>query len=69
MVFLPSTVLSSSTTPLPSGSTYFLIRKTNRSWRDGSMVKSTVSSSRDPEQAHGGSQPSIMGPNDLFWCV
>jgi hypothetical protein len=33
-------------------------------WRDGSAVKSTVCSSRGPEfnpqQPHGGSQPSIM---------
>jgi hypothetical protein len=42
-------------------------------WRDGSMVKSTDSSSRSPEfnsqQPHGGSQPSIMGSDALFWCV
>jgi hypothetical protein len=42
-------------------------------WRDGSVVKSTDGSSRGPEfnsqQLHGGSQPSIMGSDALFWCV
>ena len=42
-------------------------------WRDGSVVKSTDCSSRGPEfnsqQSHGGSQPSAMGSNALFWCV
>jgi len=42
-------------------------------WRDGSVVKSTDCSSRGPEfnsqQPHGGSQPSVMGSNTLFWCV
>jgi hypothetical protein len=37
----------------------------------GSVVKSTVCSSRGPEfnsqQTHGGSQPSIMGSEVLFW--
>jgi hypothetical protein len=40
---------------------------------DGSMVKSTDCSSRGPEfnfqQQHGGSQPSVMGSDALFWCV
>jgi len=40
-------------------------------WRDGSAVKSTDLSSRDPEfnsqQPHGGSQPSVMGSGALFW--
>ena len=44
-----------------------------RSWRDGSAVKSTDCSSKDPEfksqQPHGGSQPSVMGSDALFWCV
>ena len=43
------------------------------SWRDGSGVKSTDCSSRDPEfnsqQPHGGSQPSVMGSDAIFWCV
>jgi hypothetical protein len=42
-------------------------------WRDGSAVKSTDCSSRGPEfnsqQPHGGSQPSVMRYNALFWCV
>jgi hypothetical protein len=42
-------------------------------WRDGSAVKSTDCSSRGPEfnpqQPHGGSQPSLMGSGALFWCV
>ena len=42
-------------------------------WRDGSAVKSTDCSSRVPEfnsqQPHGGSQPSVMGSDALFWCV
>jgi hypothetical protein len=42
-------------------------------WRDGSGVKSTDCSSRDPElnsqQPHGGSQPSVMDSDALFWCV
>jgi len=45
----------------------------NRGWRDGSEVKSTDCSSRGPEfnsqQPHGGSQPSIMGSDALFWCA
>jgi hypothetical protein len=36
-------------------------------------VKSTDCSSRGPEfnsqQPHGGSQPSVMGSDALFWCV
>jgi hypothetical protein len=48
-------------------------RKTNTGWRDGSAVKSTDCSSEGPEfksqQPHGGSQPSIMGSNTLFWCI
>jgi hypothetical protein len=42
-------------------------------WRDGSAVKSTDYSSGGPEfksqQPHGGSQPSVMKSNALFWCV
>jgi hypothetical protein len=42
-------------------------------WRDGSAVKSTDYSSRGPEfnsqKPHGVSQPSVMGSDDLFWCV
>jgi hypothetical protein len=36
-------------------------------------VKNTDCSSRGPEfnsqQPHGGSQPSVMGSDALFWCV
>jgi hypothetical protein len=42
-------------------------------WRDGLEVGSTDCSSRGPEfksqQPHGGSQPSVMGSDALFWCV
>jgi hypothetical protein len=42
-------------------------------WRDGSAVKSTDCSARSPEfnsqQPHGGSVPSVMGSDALFWCV
>ena len=42
-------------------------------WRDGSVVKSTNCSSEGPEfksqQPHGGSQPSIMRSDALFWGV
>jgi hypothetical protein len=45
----------------------------NMGWRDGLMGKSTDCSSEDPEfksqQSHGGSQPSIMRSDALFWCV
>jgi hypothetical protein len=44
--------------------------KRRQDWRDGSAVKSTDCSSRDPEfnsqQPHGGSQPSVTGSNALF---
>ena len=43
----------------------------NRSWRDGSVVKSIACSSKGPEfnsqQPHGGSQPSVMRFGALFW--
>jgi hypothetical protein len=42
-------------------------------WRDGSVVKSTDCSSEDPgfksKQPHGGSQPSVMRSDALFWSV
>jgi hypothetical protein len=42
-------------------------------WRDGSAGKSTDCSSEGPEfksqQPHGGSQPSVMRSDVLFWCV
>ena len=41
--------------------------------RDLSVIKSSACSSRGPEfnsqQPYGGSQPSVMGSDDLFWCV
>jgi hypothetical protein len=44
-----------------------------RGWRDGSAVKSTDCSSKGPEfksqQPHGGSQPSVMRSDPLFWDV
>ena len=37
------------------------------------LIKSTGCSSRGPkfntQQLHGGSQPSVMGSDALFWCV
>ena len=48
-------------------------QETNTGCRDGSVVKSTDCSSKGPEfkslQPHGGSQPSIMRSDALFWCV
>jgi hypothetical protein len=45
----------------------------NWGWRDGSAVKSTDCSSEGPEfksqQPHGGSQPSVMRSDALFWCI
>jgi hypothetical protein len=50
-----------------------LIKRTGGGWRDGSVVKSTDCSSEGPEfksqQPHGGSKPSVMRSNALFWCV
>jgi hypothetical protein len=49
------------------------IKHCYRDWRDGSVVESTDCSARGPEfssqQPHGGSQPSEMGCDGLFWCV
>jgi len=45
------------------------LEKENKS----SAVRSTACFSRGPEfnsqQPHGGSQPSVMGSDALFWCV
>jgi hypothetical protein len=42
-------------------------------WRDGLVVKSTNSFSRsalfNSQQPHGGSHPSVMISDALFWCV
>jgi hypothetical protein len=49
------------------------LKKKKKGWRDGSVVKNTDCSSEGPEfkfqQPHGGSQPSVMRSNALFWCV
>jgi hypothetical protein len=49
---------------------YFKKRKVGL---ERSVVKSTDCSSRGPEfhsqQPHGGSQPSVMGSDTLFWCI
>jgi hypothetical protein len=43
------------------------------SWRDGSEVKRTGCSSKDPEfnsqKPHGSSQPSVTGSDAVFWYV
>ena len=48
-----------------------VLRSVEGSWRDGLAVNSTDRSSRGPEfksqQPHGGSQPSVMRSNALFW--
>jgi hypothetical protein len=48
-------------------------KQKNRGWRDGSVVKSTDCSSRglkfNSQQPHGGSQPSVMGSDDLSFGV
>jgi hypothetical protein len=53
--------------------TFWLLENTNLGWGDGSVVKSTDYSSKGPEfkaqQPHGGSQPSIMKSDSLFWSV
>jgi hypothetical protein len=50
-----------------------LILKSRGVWRDGSAVKSTGCSCKDPEfnsqQSHGGSKPSVMGSDAFLWCV
>jgi hypothetical protein len=49
------------------------VRNMTRGWRDGSVVKSADCSSKGAEfksqQPHGGSQPSIMKSDALFWSV
>jgi hypothetical protein len=53
----------------------FLLRQESnfRGWRDGSAVKSIDCSSRglefNSQHPHGGSQPSVIGYDALFWCV
>ena len=59
--------------PQSSASNTQLSKSQSLGWRDGSVVKSTDCSSRGPEfnsqHPHGGSQPSVMGSNAVFWCV
>jgi hypothetical protein len=49
------------------------LKEVSWGWRDGSAVKSTNYSSKGPEfksqQPRGGSQPSVMRSDALFWCV
>jgi len=59
-------------TDIHAGKTLIHLKvKRDGDWRDGSEVKSTGYSSRGPEfksqQLHGGSQPSVMRSNALFW--
>ena len=50
-----------------------LLLKVLPSWRDGSEGKSIDCFFEGPEfkshQPHGGSQPSVMGSDVLFWCL
>ena len=73
-------LISSSSTPCKKSERLSLnldflicIKDFGLGWRDGSAVKSTDCSSRSPEfnsqQPHGGSQPSVMGSDALFWWV
>ena len=47
------------------------MKKTKESWRDGSVVKSTACSTKglefNPQQPRGGSQPSVLGADALYW--
>ena len=49
----------------------FILKSYLWGWRDGSEVKSAGYSSRGPEfnfqQPHGGSQPSLVESDALFW--
>jgi hypothetical protein len=49
------------------------VKRVTEVWRDGLVVKSTNCSSKGPEfksqQPHGGSQPSVMRSDVLFWCI
>jgi hypothetical protein len=53
--------------------TLILIEKKVEGWRDGSAGKSTDCSSKGHEfksqQPYGGSQPSLIRSDALFWCV
>jgi hypothetical protein len=51
----------------------YILERQTVGWRDGSVVKSIDCSSGGPEfksqQPHGGSQPSVMGSDALFWVL
>jgi hypothetical protein len=69
--FVPTSVLEKNDTPNYG---FMVILKTKqKGWRDGSAGKSTHCSFQGPEfksqQPHGGSQPSEMRSDPLFWCV
>jgi hypothetical protein len=53
--------------------TQLLIPRAPGDWRHGLVVKSTDCSSKGPEfksqQPHGGSQPSVIRSDALFWGV
>jgi hypothetical protein len=59
----------------PKKNPFSSYHKTKKSggWRDSSAVKSTDYSSEGPEfksqEPHGGSHPSVMRSDALFWCV
>ena len=52
---------------------FFIFKGFLWGWQDGSVVKSADCSSKGPEfksqQPHGGSQPSVMKSDALFWGV
>jgi hypothetical protein len=52
---------------------YFHVKVETWDWSDGSAVKSTDCPSRglefNSQQPQGGSQPSVMGSDALFWSV
>jgi hypothetical protein len=51
----------------------YVKNETSWDWRDGSEVKNIECSSRghafNPQQPHGGSQPTVMGSDALLWCA
>jgi hypothetical protein len=55
------------------GHPYTVKKKSNKGWRDGSVVKSANCSSEGPkfksQQPHGGSQPSVTKSDALFWSI
>jgi hypothetical protein len=67
---LPSTGIEGVFKP---GLNYIFKIVKRRGWNDGLAVKSTGCFSRGPEfnsqQPHGGSQPSVMESDALFWYL